>query len=188
MQIPLQITFRQMDPSPALEARIREESARLDKFNEHIMSCRVVVESPHKHKHKGKLYHIHIDLKVPGKEIVVTREHHDNQAHEDVYVTIRDAFNSMQRQLEDHIRRQRGEVKSHEMPSHGRVLALLPMEDYGKIETPDGRIIYFHHNSVLDNAYDKLEVGSEVRFVEEAGEQGPQASTVMLIGKHHIRD
>ena len=97
-----------------------------------------------------------------------------------------DAFREMQRQLQDYARKQRGKVKEHEVPLHGRVISLVPYEDYGKIETPDGREIYFHRNSVLDDAYDKLEVGNEVRFVEEMGEQGPQASTVQVVGKHHI--
>ena len=67
------------------------------------------------------------------------------------------------------------------------MFSLNPEEDYGRIKTPDERVIYFHRNSVLDNAFDKLEVGSEVLFAEEAGERGPQASTVTLVGKHHIK-
>jgi cold shock CspA family protein len=92
----------------------------------------------------------------------------------------------MKRQLEDYARKRRGKVKKHEPPAHGRVFSLNSDEDYGRIETPDERLIYFHRNSVLDNAFDKLEVGSEVRFVEELGERGPQASTVTLVSKHHI--
>jgi ribosome-associated translation inhibitor RaiA len=186
MQIPLQITFRHMEPSPALEARIRQEAGKLDKFYEKVMSCRVVVEAPHRHHHKGNLYQIRIDLKTPGKEIVVTRAQHDNHAHEDVYVVVRDAFNSVQRQVEDFARHQRREVKHHETPAHGRVLTLVPDDDYGKIETTDGREIYFHRNSVLNGGYHALAIGSEVRFTEEAGEEGPQASYVSPIGKHHI--
>ena len=150
------------------------------------MSCRVVVEAPHVHHRKGNLYHVRIDLKVSGKELVATRGHGQDHAHEDVYVAIRDAFNEMQRQLEDHLRRQRGHIKEHESPSHGRVSLLVPMEDYGKIETSDGREVYFHRHSVLGDAFDKLEIGSEVRFLEEQGDAGPQASTVRVIGKHHI--
>lgn len=186
MQIPLQITFRHMDPSPAAETRIREEAANLDKFCDNIMSCRVVVEAPHAHHHQGKLYQASIDLTVPGKEFVVNHGHHQDHAHEDIYVAIRDAFREMQRQLQDHTRRQRGKVKEHEVPPHGRVIALMPAEDYGRIATPDGREIYFHRNSVLGEGYDKLELGSEVRYAEEMGEQGPQASSVQLVGKHHI--
>ena len=186
MKMPLQVTFRNMDPSPAIERRIREAATKLDQFHDHIMSCKVVVESPHRHHHKGNLYHLHIDLKTPGKEMSVTHEHHGKHAHEDVYVAIRDAFDAMKRQLEDHARRHRGEVKTHQPPQHGVVAALAPMQDYGMIKTADEREIYFHRNSVLDSGYDKLGEGDEVRFVEEAGDEGPQASSVSLIGKHHI--
>jgi ribosomal subunit interface protein len=175
-----------MEPSPALESRIKDEVAKLEQFHDHIMSCRVVVESPHRHQHKGNLYSLRIDLKTPGKELVVTKDHHDNQAHEDVYVVIRDAFNAMQRQLEDHTRIQRGHTKNHETPAHGRVLRLIPLQDYGFIKTADGREIYFHRHSVLGPGYDRLTEGDEVKFVETIGEEGPQASTVTPIGKHHI--
>lgn len=185
MQIPLQITFRHMDPSPAVESRIRKEASKLELYHEHVMSCRVVLEAPHRHHHKGKLYHLSIDLKAPGKELAVTRKHHEQHAHEDIYVAIRDAFDAMKRQLANYARRQRGDVKSHEEPAFGRVSELFPAENYGRIQTPDGRHIYFHRNSVLNSGYEKLATGSEVRFVEEAGEQGPQASTVTVVGKHH---
>ncbi len=188
MQIPLQVTFRHMGPSAAVEDRVREEAARLEKFHDQIMSCRVIVESPHAHHRKGKLYHIRIDLKVPGKELVATHGHEQDHAHEDIYVAIRDAFNEMQRQLEDYARRQRGDVKEHVSPPHGKVSLLMPEEDYGKIETLDGREIYFHRHSVLGDAFDQLEIGAEVRFDEEQGDSGPQASTVRVVGKHHIVD
>ena len=186
MQLPLQIAFRNMEPSPAVEARVREKAAKLDQFYDRIMACRVVVEAPHRHHHKGKLYHIRIDLTVPDGELVVSHEHPQDHAHEDIYVAIRDAFDALQRQLEDYARRQRVDVKTHEVLPHGRVSLLAPEQDYGMITTLDGREIYFHRHSVLDDAFDKLEVGSEVHFAEEAGEQGPQASTVRLLGKHHI--
>jgi ribosomal subunit interface protein len=176
-----------MEPSAAVEAVIREKAAKLDQFYDHIMSCRVIVEAPHGHHHQGNLFQVRIDLTVPEGELLVTREHHHkDHSHEDVYVAIRDAFDAMKRQLEDYARKRRGKVKKHEPPAHGRVFSLNSGEDYGRIETPDERLIYFHRNSVLDNAFDKLEVGSEVRFVEEMGERGPQASTVTLVGKHHI--
>ena len=186
MQIPLQITFRHMDSSAAVEDRIRDEAAKLDQFYNQIMSCRVVVEAPHAHHHKGNLYHIGIDLKVPGKKLVAGRGHGQDHAHEDIYVTIRDAFNGMQRQLEDHLRLQHDKVKKHEPPPHGYISLLVPEEDYGRIKTPDGREIYFHRHSVLGEDFNTLKIGYEVRFNEEPGNEGPQASTVKLIGKHHI--
>ena len=187
MKIPLQITFQHVDRSPAVEDRVRKEAAKLDEFYDNIMSCRVVIEAPHVHHHKGKLYQVRIDLKVPDKELVTTHGHNLNHAHEDLYVAIRDAFDEIQRQLEDYARRRRGHAKKHEPPPHGRVSLLVPEEDYGKIETPEGREIYFHRHSVLEDAFDRLEIGSEVRFDEEKGDLGPQASTVKLLGKRHIR-
>ena len=186
MQLPLQITFRGFPHSDAVEANIREKANKLDQFYSRIMNCRVMVEARHRHHHQGNLYHVRIELTVPGKELVVSRERHDEQAHEDIYVAIRDAFDDAKRLLEDHARRQRGDVKAHEVPLHGTVVRLVPEQEHGFIETFDGREIYFHKNSVLGGAFDQLEIGSAVRFAEEPGEQGPQASTVHLVSKHHV--
>jgi len=186
MKLPLQIVFDNLPPSAAIEARIRKKADKLDLYCDGIMSCRVVVEAPHKHQHQGKLYRVRINVTVPDEELVVSRDPAQNQAHEDVYVAIRDSFNAIRRQLEDYARRRRGDVKRHESPPHGKVTQLFPEEGYGIIKTPDRRQIYFHQNSVVDSDFSKLEVGSEVRFVEEMGEKGPQASTVYAIGKHHI--
>ena len=185
MDLPLQITFRDVSPSPAIEARIRDQAAELEQVYDHIVSCRVVVESPHRHQHQGRLFGILIDLAVPGRELVIGRDPSQNHAHEDVYVAIRDAFDAARRQLEDHARRQRGEVKHHEGPSEGRVARIFAEPGYGFIETPDGREIYFHRNSIVDGDFDRLEVGTAVRFAEEAGEKGPQASTVHPRRKRH---
>lgn len=186
MQIPLQITFRHMDPSDAVEANIRDKAEKLDQFADHIMSCRVVIDQEHKHHHQGKLFSVKLDIKVPGKEIVVDRHSEQHHAHEDVYVAVRDAFDAAKRQLEDYVRKQRGKVKTHDTAPHGKIKQLFPYEDYGLIETPDGREIYFHRNSVVDESFDKLVEGDSVHFSEEMGENGPQASTVHLEGKHHV--
>jgi ribosomal subunit interface protein len=119
MQIPLEVKFRNMDPSPAVEARIREKAAKLERFHDRIIGCVVVVEAPHRHHHKGKLYSVHIDISVPGKDLVVDRAKPLNHAHEDVYVAVRDAFDAAVRRLEDHTQRMRGEVKTHTAPPSG---------------------------------------------------------------------
>jgi cold shock CspA family protein/ribosome-associated translation inhibitor RaiA len=188
MQIPLEILFRNMDPSPTVEAAIRERAEKLDRFADQIMSCRVTVEAPHKHSAKGKQYHVVVDMRVPGGELVVSRDPGRQQAHEDVYVAVRDAFNAARRQLQNYVRVRRGKVKAHEAPPHGRVLTLIPERDFGRIQTPDGREIYFHRNSVLNADFDSLSPGVAVRFDEEAGDQGPQATSVHVIGKHQILD
>jgi cold shock CspA family protein/ribosome-associated translation inhibitor RaiA len=174
-----------MDHSDAIEKAVREKAEKLDQFSE-IMSCRAVVRMINKHQHKGTLYQLSIDIKVPGAEIVVSRNRGIDHSHEDVYVAIRDSFDAARRQLQDHHRISHQKVKVHEVPPHGRVSELYPDQSYGRIETPDGRSIYFHQNSVLKDEFVQLEVGSEVRFSEENGDEGPQASTVQKVGKHHV--
>ena len=186
MQLPLQITFRHMEHSEFLEADIRKHAERLDKVADNIMSCRVVVEAPHQHKQKGHLYHLGISITVPGHEISVNRGRDLHHAHEDPYVAVRDAFLAAERQLKKLVKVRRGDVKIHDIPPHGRIAKMFPEENYGIIETSDAREIYFHRNSVLGENFDNLEVGNEVRFSETMGDEGPQASTVHLVGKHHI--
>lgn len=141
MQIPLQISFRDMEPSAAVEDKIRERALKLDRYYERIMGCRVVIEAPHRRHHQGKLYHVRIDLTVPQGELVVSREPVENHAHEDIYVAIRDAFDAAQRRLADYARRQRGDVKTREVPPTVHVSKLFPAEGYGFIATADGREI-----------------------------------------------
>src|SRR6516165_9708268 len=184
MQVPLQVSFRHMEHSEAIETLIREKVAKLDASPDHIMSCRVVVEPAGKHHEHGNLYEVRIDITVPGEEIVVTREPSQHTENRDIHVALRDAFDSARRQLEDFVRRRRGDVKALETAPHARVSKLFPNEGYGFIETPDDREIYFHRHSVLHEAFDRLQIGTEVTFVEEAGRKGPQASTVKLVGRH----
>ena len=188
MQTPLQITFRHMDPSPALEARIRQRAEELERFYDRITSCRVVVECDNPGRQQGALFTVRIELNVPGRDIVVGRDRGLNHAHEDAHVAARDAFDAARRQLEDHARAGRADVKLHAVPDHGRIARLLPDRDCGFIVTDAGEEIYFHRNSVAGMAYDKLEIGAEVRFVAQHSESpaGVQASTVVPLGKHHL--
>lgn len=199
-----------MSASPAVESHIREKADKLDLFYDRITGCRVTVESPHRHHRKGKRYRVRIDITMPGGEVVVNRapkrihepdlelkkapiheraENHEpskQAAHEDIYVAIRDAFDAARRKLQDYARRQRGQVKIHEGLPSARVSKLFQDEGFGFLETPEGREIYFHRNSVIEPGFDRLEVGMEVHFAEEQGEKGAQASTVRLMGKHSI--
>lgn len=183
MEIPLQITFKNMETDNALEKEIRERAKKLDKYFDHIMSCRVVVDIPHKHKVRGNQYDIRIDITVPpGNEIVVNRSTHDpGKTNKDPYISIKDAFNAAARQLEDYARRLRGDVKTHETPPLGVISELNIEEGFGRISSTDGKSIYFHKNSVLDTKFEELEVGMGVHFAEEQGNKGPQASTVKVI-------
>jgi cold shock CspA family protein len=131
------------------------------------------VETPHRHKQEGILYNVSIDITVPGAELVIKRE-----PDEDLTVAIRNSFETAYRRLEEYSSRQRGDVKHHEDASHAIVTKIF--DGFGFLATPDEREIYFHKNSVVKGSFSKLKVGTQVRFVEEQGEKGPQASTVSL--------
>jgi cold shock CspA family protein len=184
MQIPLKINFHGLDRSEALEASVREWAAKLDSVYPRIQRCEVAIEAPHRHQRQGRQFHVRIDITVPDGEIVVSRDPGPAQAHEDPFVAVRDSFRAARRQLDDHVRRHlRGDVKTHEGPAHGRVTFLDAEREWGTLEADDGRPIYFHRNSVLGGV-EKLELGHEVRFAEEAGDKGPQATTVAPVGAH----
>jgi ribosomal subunit interface protein len=111
MQLPVQVTYRGMESSAAIDDAVRDKAAKLEQFHPRITACRVVIEQPAHHKRKGKEFVVHVDLKVPGGEIAVNRDH-----DADVFVALRDAFDAARRKLEDFAREQRGDVKHHEPP------------------------------------------------------------------------
>lgn len=185
MQQSLQITFRGLARSEAIEQRIVTKAEDLTRFSDRITRCHVTVETPHNHHYKGKQYTVRIDLHLPDRHVVV-----DRQDNEDVYVAIRDGFDAAVRQLEDHSRRSRGDIKHHSTPDHGTVTKLFRDDGYGFAQLPDGTDVYFHENAVAGGSFETLAVGDEVRLVvaDEESEKGPQASTVTAIGKHHVVD
>jgi cold shock CspA family protein/ribosome-associated translation inhibitor RaiA len=182
-----------------LEDYVRQQAAKLERYCRGITSCRVIVELRGRHSH-GNLYHVRIDLGVPDGELLVKQEPtlhaslQDAEAakavkggelgrlHKNPQRAILDAFSEMRRQLQDYVRKRRGKVKTHAEPLlTGKIERLYPDENYGFLITPDGRQVYFHSDSVLNEHFSRLRIGAAVRFVEEAGEKGPQASTVRLI-------
>jgi len=204
MQCPLQITFRNMPPSETIKEWVGTEADKLDSFYDRVMSCRVAIEVPHRHHRKGSPYHIRIDLTVPGEEIVIKREpslsHRAQELgetevkkhlevktpHKNLRLAINAAFKAAGRRLQDYARRQRGDVKSRAPLHVGRVSKILQDEGYGFLTSDDGRGIYFHKNSVLNQAFSRLKVGTTVSFIEEPGEKGSQASTIRIIGRGRI--
>jgi cold shock CspA family protein len=201
--IPTQVTFRGLQHSDALESEIRQRVAWLEQFYDGIVRCRVLIEIPHRHRHDGRHFHVRVEMTVPGgTPIVVSHDpslhgglkdlqevaHHKGTEVEGVHryaaVAIREAFDAARRRLEDFAREQRGAVKTHQVPASGEVVDLDTVGGFGFIQSGESRI-YFHRASVLDDGFDQLTIGTRVAFVEERGEQGPQASTVRVLGKHH---
>jgi cold shock CspA family protein/ribosome-associated translation inhibitor RaiA len=184
----VEITFRGVEPhEDAFRAEIERQAAKLGKLYGQIMNIRVVVEAPPGHKKHGATHKVSVEVLLSQrKKLVANREHRESGAHEEVTFVVREAFDAARRQLEEFSSRQSREVKAHEAPPHGTVSEIFPEKDFGYITSVGGYEVYFHRNSVVNGDFDKLSPGSEVRFTEESGEKGPQASTVHPIGKHHI--
>ena len=176
MTIPLQITARNSELSDSMREEITQRVAKFENIFDRIMRCKVVVEEPKRHPHEGKMYSVHIIMTVPGAELITKRE-----LNKDLYVAMRDSFRAARRKLEEFAREQRGEVKIHGGSPRVRIAALFPDKGHGFLTSPEGYDVYFHENSVVNKDFKKLEVGMEVRFAEEMGEKGPQASSVVVL-------
>lgn len=185
MPYQIHLAFRHMMHSDAVAEQINGRAAELERFFPQIVACHVAIEPSSSRQRKGKIYHLSIRLTVPGREIVVDRDPAEHHAHEDISVAVHDAFDAARRKLQDYGRQLRGDIKTHEQPTRGRVLKLFL--EHGFIESADGSEIYMHRNSVIGGRYDDLNEGDEVRYVlhDGEGEKGPQASTVTPVGKHH---
>jgi cold shock CspA family protein len=199
MLIPPTITFRQLPRVPALEADIRARLVRLERYCPMLIGARVLVEPAGRHHRTGSRFHVRIDLKVPDVDIAVSHEasvrptaravaasrwHKEDEpavANRWLGVAIREAFSVARRRLQDYVRARRRDVKTHAPRPMGRVVRLVPSRSYGILETSDGREVYFHRRSVLNDGFALLRVGSRVAFAEEAGRKGPQASTVRRV-------
>ena len=185
MKVPLEVFFQGISKTPDIEDLIRERVAKLEQTCSYLSSCKVAVESPQKHQKSGDPFRIRIDMTVPpGHELVVKEESSQGDIHDALPKVLRRVFDAARRQLQELVERQRGEVKTHpQQEATALVVKLFRRRGYGFLKTTDGRELYFHRNSVLEDDFDRLEVGTGVRFLEEAGEKGPQATTVQIVDK-----
>lgn len=185
MQTPVEIDFQGMDADAGVRGIIARHVDELEERFGRITSARVVLKAPGGHHRIGN-YEINIHLALPdGHEVIAGRTPDADDRQTDLSFAISDAFKHARRQLQDDVRRMQGQVKHHEAEPTARVARIDPSGEFGFLETGDGREIYFHRNSVLGGK--PLEAGARVTFAEEAGEKGPQASTVKLVGKHALR-
>ncbi len=185
MQTPVKVAYRHLPSSPAVTDLVKEKVKKLEQFFGRITGCAVTMEVPDRHHRQGRHYRVRIEMSVPGETLVVGRDPKASRDHQDLYAAIQAAFREARRLLQDHARRfdhrVRGRaVAAHVEPPRALVARLFPQDGYGFLRSPDGREIYFHEKSVLGGAFERLEVGDEVRYSEEPGEEGPQASTVAL--------
>jgi ribosomal subunit interface protein len=179
MQSTLKVTSRDFTIPEWLNNEIREKVSKLERFAKDLIDCEIAIEAPVGHHQKGGPYNVRIDLQVKAKELVVS-----HRSNADLQAAVRGAFDAARRQLEDHSRQMQRKTKTHESIPIARVARIFPQDGYGFIATPEGRELYFHRNSVLEPGFDQLEVGTEVRFDEEMGEQGLQATSVKAIDSY----
>lgn len=189
VETPAEITFRDIDHSDAVESRVRERVAKLETMSDEIIGCQVRVRAPH-NKHKGTEYVIDINVQMPGTALHIDRRPGDDHAHTDIYVAIRDAFNAMERQLRKWQDQHKGRPHIHATPLQGRVTLLNGRTDSGQISTTDGRLIYFHRNSVTDKGYDNLQEGDTVELNVDSkdADKGPHASFVRPVSSLRFLD
>ena len=180
MPAEVKISFRGMDTSPSVEAQIQRRAEELERFSDRLSACRVVVEAAHRRHRQGTIYHVSVDLAVPGGRVVVNREPGEDHAH----VAIRDAFDAARRRLQDHMRRLDGQTKVHAPPLIGRIIGVFAERNYAFLETDEGQELYVHRNAVADGGFDRLKVGDRVRYSVDPkeGEKGAQASVVIPLG------
>ncbi len=173
------ISFENIPASAAVRDRVQREVDRLERFFGRITACRVIVRRPQARRRHGDLYAASVHLTLPGgREVHADRNPPDDHAHEDALVAIRDVFAAARRKLQDDVRVMRGDTKLHADQNIAVVRSLVAEDNYGFLETDDGREIYFHRNCVANSGFDDLRVGNRVVYSEEAGEKGAQATFV----------
>jgi cold shock CspA family protein len=199
MTFPIQISYRNVEASPQVEEWVRKEAEKMETFYQGILRCRVVLEMAHRHLRRGNRFQARVLLSVPGGQVAASSEaapvdpeklleegkkvkrYEIEAPHKDLRLAIADAFRASGRRLQDLLKRQRRRVKRHEV-NLARVVEIFPDRGFGFLETREGRRLYFHQHSVLNEGFKRMAPGTRVSFAEEKGEQGPQASTVRLIG------
>ena len=186
MKIPPEITYRNLEKTEAIENLVREKIAKLEQFCDYMNSCHVVVEKAHENPSSGSPYRVSIDITIPhNREIAVVENPDTGKQYPPLEAVIRDAFEAARRQIVSLSTEQQGERKSHpEQRMDAVVTKLFPEGGYGFIKAIDtGKEIYFHRNSVTNNDFERIEVGTGVRYKEIEGEMGPQATTVQIVDK-----
>ncbi len=181
MQTEPQIIFRDIEPSAAVQAEIAKRIAGLERVHDRITACRVTIEKRSERGHKGHIYHVGLDLEVPGGHVHVSRKPGDMGAHEDLSVAIRDSFKAARRQLKNHAKKAAAvHVKSHPEVHYGTIEQLFPDEGFGFVKTKGGLEVFFQRASVTGTDWDRLDLGSETSFSLMEGDKGPFAVNLSI--------
>jgi cold shock CspA family protein len=179
MHVPVEIFFKDVKKTDEIMEIINRRIARLEKICSYINSCRIAVEKPQFVPECGSTYRFRIDITIPhGHEIIAERRADKGSLHDPLSIVIGKTFDIAERKIKKLVNQQHRQTKKHEAQL-GVISKIMKDEGYGFLITiDDSREIYFHKNSVLRSNFDKLVVGTIVRYVDEEGLEGPQATTV----------
>jgi len=188
METPVKIEFQGMEPIESVRSKILNCVSRLEQRCGRITACRVVVKGSSGRHQTGGIYEVNMWLSLPeGRQVAVEHTPQNDERYADLAYSINDSFKRARRQLQDQVHLMQRQTKRHEGSPVATVKRLEGKKGFGFLETSDGREIYFHRNSVLDDQFEKLSTGTRVTFTEEMGDKGPQASMVKCLGRHTLR-
>lgn len=180
MQVPLQITIRNMEHSSAVEERVRAKANKLTQFSEQIISCHVVIEESQAFKQNGNLFNVSVHVTMPKKNDLIVN--HNEQ--ENLYMAIRDAFDDMTRKVEEASNILQGDVKHHAPIIRGEIVRLFDDGRFGFIASTMGDEYYFNEGNLVKHKFDHLKVGMPVHFIEIMGDEGMRACRVSVSKEH----
>jgi ribosomal subunit interface protein len=192
MQVPLEMSFKDVTKSEWIEDLVNREVERLERYAKDIISCRVAVEMDHRQRHRGNPFHVRVEVSLPGKKRLTTSSEPlevGEDSQQELRSSVLDAFRSMEKRLKKTQAERKHQVKTHQEQPRALVTRLFPEMGYGFLKSTDTQEeIYFNQNSVLHGDFDRLAVGTEVRYEPEMGEQGMQASSVQIVAKPGERE
>ncbi len=190
MQIPLELNFHEVPRSDWSEALIYERALRLERFADDIISCHVIVSQPHRNQHSGRPFRVSLEVRLPrNRRLAVVEQPVVVEQQSDLRSVIDSAFASMERRLRNTgDERRRDSLTPGADERRGLVVRLFPHEGYGFLRTLDGEERFFHRDAVLHDDFERIAVGTEVRFEPSEGDAGPQAGSVQIVNKPGERE
>jgi len=185
MQVAPEVIFKGLDRSPWVEGYVAERLQHLEKFSPDITRCHVTLAREQSSHRKGNRYSVMVEVRVPRQHDLAVRKQKDiRDMDTQLPAVINQAFGAIEKQLKKTVALRRHDEKMHDGQPRGMVEKVFAEEGYGFIRTLEAdRQFYFHRNSVLHDDFERLTVGTEVRFTPEQGEQGPQATSVQVLSK-----
>jgi cold shock CspA family protein len=185
MQVAPEVIFNGIDRSAWVENYVIERLQHLERFAQDITRCHVTLTREQRSHRKGNHYSVMVEVRVPRHhDLAVKKKKQIHDMGTELPAMINEAFSAIETQLKRTVAKRRGDEKIHNGQPHGMVEKLFKDEGYGFIRAlDDDRQFYFHCNSVLHDDFERLTVGTEVRFATEEGEDGPQASSVQVVAR-----